>query len=459
MIQTMQNEWDEVMIDTFTLKQALDQTRRELSQALYQHDAACRVIARLMRERDEARAMLSSMGGAAPATSSSSKAPPPAPAGESEGVDTMDVAESADEISVGLWKSASAQMTEKMSSLSAERRGRKSTPLAGVPGVLDCTKEVESISVMATKKSKLEGIVSLAAEPTTFDVTAVQGARGRTALTGHENGTIVCTALSGKAPFVKVDNAHTTAVTQVSYDGASAGAFKSKSTFYSAAADGSVKIWTVSGKSPTCSQSFEYHSQSVVYLQPHPVSQYLMSVSTDGTWAALDTSAGAVARQSSAGESVTCGACHPDGLLIASATSSGVVNVWDMRERAPNFTQLEGGNGLQRATGLSFSENGYHLGTGHASGVVALWDLRKMKMLKRHDGKSPVGGVAFDYSAQRLAGAYSGHVTVLPVKEWSEAVVTVQSNTESTKALVWNGAGEEQQLLMTDGLDLQVLSR
>ena len=43
-----------------------------------------------------------------------------------------------------------------------------------------------------------------------------------------------------------------------------------------------------------------------------------------------------------------------------------------------------------------------------------------MKMLKRHNGTSPAGGVAFDYSAQRLAGAFNGHVTVLPVKEWSE---------------------------------------
>ena len=61
MLALFQGEWDSLMLETFTLKKHLDATRKELSTALYQHDAATRVIARLVEERDEARrALLSS---------------------------------------------------------------------------------------------------------------------------------------------------------------------------------------------------------------------------------------------------------------------------------------------------------------------------------------------------------------------------------------------------------------
>ena len=61
LLSVFQNEWDAIVLETYELKQQLAQTRQELSTALYQHDAAVRVIARITKERDEARDTLSKL--------------------------------------------------------------------------------------------------------------------------------------------------------------------------------------------------------------------------------------------------------------------------------------------------------------------------------------------------------------------------------------------------------------
>ena len=62
LLSVFQNEWDALALEAFNLQQHLQQTRQELSIALYQNDAAVRVIARLTKERDEARETLAKIG-------------------------------------------------------------------------------------------------------------------------------------------------------------------------------------------------------------------------------------------------------------------------------------------------------------------------------------------------------------------------------------------------------------
>ena len=69
LLAAFQNEWDAIALERFTIQQQLEQTRRELSRALYENEGAHRVIAKLQKERDEARDTLSRLsinGGAGP---------------------------------------------------------------------------------------------------------------------------------------------------------------------------------------------------------------------------------------------------------------------------------------------------------------------------------------------------------------------------------------------------------
>lgn len=121
MLQALQNEWDETVLETFNLRQQLDATRKELAHALYQHDAACRVIARLVRERDEAYQLVNAYkaGGGSQGQPSA-----PAPSAPTSSNAAMEV-EGEEEVAKGLNEEVVSELNSVCKSLSSGRKQRK----------------------------------------------------------------------------------------------------------------------------------------------------------------------------------------------------------------------------------------------------------------------------------------------------------------------------------------------
>jgi len=374
LLSLLQNEWDDIAIGTFNLKQILDSTRRDLSQALYQHDAASRVIARLMRERDEARAIVAVLrasgheGVLSSSTSSNSSSSihrhSEIVPGSSEAAQTELAGEREDP---SQFRAAiDSQMASRMQVLSVARRGRKPAPSLATKEVLS---KIKTTVVSSPHKANPAGILCIALQQSTTGSRILTGGMDKDALLLAKDGSCVA-KLSG----------HSAKVTAVTFS-------NEASPLYTASADRTVKVWALSN---SCNYSvaltFTPHRDEVTALSLLPIGTATLSFSLDGTWALLDSISGTVVRQVSAsGSRLLCGQCHPDGLLLGTGTDKGLLKVFDIREEK-GVGEL-GGHDVGEVSSLCFSENGYSLATGDSKGTLRMWDLRKMSCINALERK------------------------------------------------------------------------
>ncbi|XP_043198243.1 pre-mRNA-processing factor 19-like isoform X1 [Amphibalanus amphitrite] len=402
-LKSLQDEWDAVMLHSFTLRQQLQTARQELSHALYQHDAACRVIARLTKEVTAAREALATLkpqagvpSAAAAAVAVGAHTPQPAAA-----VDTAAKPEQA-QPEAGMTAEVIKQLQDKATVLTQERKKRGKT----VPEDLVTPETLRSYRTVSSNpglhSASVPGILSLDVhqEDTSKIVTA--GSDRNCTVFNKDTEQVVC-ILKG----------HTKKVTKVIYH-------PEEDTVLSASPDATIRVWNV----PTSQtvQLIRAHDGPVTGLSLHATGDYVLSCSSDENWAFTDVRTGRVltkvADNSSSG--FTTAQFHPDGLIFGTGTSGSQIKIWDLKERSnvANFPSHSG-----PITAISFSENGYYLATSTDDSSVKLWDLRKLKNFKtiQLDDGYEVKDLCFDQSGTYLAVAGTD-VRVYMCKQWLELV-------------------------------------
>jgi pre-mRNA-processing factor 19 len=154
-------------------------------------------------------------------------------------------------------------------------------------------------------------------------------------------------------------------------------------------------MWTSSSAAEGYSEAWTYkgHEQEVHSLCAHPSGRHLVSVGTDG-WHFLDVERDGAFLQGTRNArfgsdpacAYSCGAFHPDGLILGTGSASGALRIWDVRT-LENPHSLPGHPAGVRMTCLAFSENGYQAASGGADGSVRLWDLRKLTFTQSIEGE------------------------------------------------------------------------
>ncbi|XVF62778.1 hypothetical protein PTKIN_Ptkin09bG0035800 [Pterospermum kingtungense] len=388
MLGMFQNEWDALMLSNFALEQQLHTARQELSHALYQHDAACRVIARLKKERDEARSLLAEAERQAPLPASAVAVNVSGLSNGKRVSEDGDMDPGAKRMRPGISDSIIAELTECNAALSQQRKKRQ------IPSTLapvDALERYTQLSSHPLHKTNKPGITSIDID-LSKDIIATGGVDSNAVLFDRKSGEILST-LSGHSK--KVTSVRFVAQTDVLLSGS---------------ADKTVRIWQGSENgSYDCKHILKDHTAEVQAVTVHATNNYFVTASLDTTWCFYDLSSGLCLTQvedPSNSLGYTSAAFHPDGLILGTGTSGATVRIWDVKSRG-NVANFDGHTGA--VTAISFSENGYFLATAAHDGVK-LWDLRKLKNFRSfelYDQDTPTNSVDFDHSGSYLAIAGS----------------------------------------------------
>ncbi|KAL9182615.1 hypothetical protein ACHAXT_013267 [Thalassiosira profunda] len=451
----LQHEFDAVLLELYDTRKALEETRRELSSALYQNDAAVRVVARLARERDEARGRLEEFLAGDGAPRAAAAAEPQKRGRDEEAAAAAKEGGTAkkakvDSAPADLTQIPEADLAAMSQTWKALSKGRKSIA-KGKRSAAETAANESLLAALAEGGEKKVNLGKSSAKAGVLCVTSVKAGGAEFVVTGgHDKTAIVYNVNEGKIVATLAGaGGDVTVVDALACEGCLLVA--------AGGADGSVRLHSVplaGDAEPTLLGSAMLSDATPVDVVVHPSStpdEARVLVATSGGSIELYKNAGGeelqLATHLESDGAFASGRIHPDGLIYIAGTTDGKLIVWDLKTQGV-AGKLEGHDG-NPVECIAVSENGYHVASSSKDSIHA-WDLRKLKLMTRF-APADVGAVtalAFDPSATYLAYAGEEATKVCVAKDWERVVCTLAPGKRGKKkagatggGVAWGGEG------------------
>lgn len=424
LLSHLKNEWDAVMLETHKLKKGLQSVKQELAHALYQYDAARRVIANLISERDHARKLLAERGvdrSGAEQHNGLTDGQIIAKGGGSIDMEVVQGEKDAGNDGEKDGEKPSGMLAEKENDRTSAEKKDKNAASELPARLLDQIKE--SNKKLRRKRRERRSPKTLASRD------EIKRYKGSTDLLVSEAQSPICSLIStastlmagcGDGSIYIVDSKERSVV------GSTIDAHDEEVRFLalsptnenrilSAGADRKIRMWyreTLMGKEAHTprkrrrlsrgkkkgGEKFLFQIEDlegeVVAMNFNPSGCLALVALQNGMWKLYDPADGRMMTSKSDDASYTAGAFHPDGILFGLGTDSGLVNIWDSTSMKKAVTLGEELEKKGKISDMAMSENGYSLVTCiESQDIVRVWDLRKQAVAHEYSMPSDSGSM------------------------------------------------------------------
>ncbi len=418
MLSAFQNEWDAMALESFSLRQQLTESKKELSTALYHYEAAVRVIARLTNERDQARDALTKLS-----------------ASFAKGEDNT---EQKDEIeistSTSLPDDIKAKLEEKHSELVSIRKATSKV----VPKDYFNISSLSNYNIFKTS-SKLLNADS--------NITSYLIADEHKYITvGYESGYIINYSLIDDSIIdtKQLDDDDNSSVISI----LKGGIIILKNG----------KIFSINDNNYKSIYNLKKNidNDEIISIIQHPASNDLIIIITENKWVFFNLSNKKALIEIKLDNKPLIGKLHPDGRLLAIAFKDKI-DIYDIEGRlAATFKEeIDSNNSIVENYDLNFAENGVWLISSKGN-KITIWSLKKtdevLKTIILNENKKDSEIIKIKNFSIDLKSKYLSISTNLGIKlysynkrskEWREINnISIESLDEEIIGTVWGNLAQ-----------------